>query len=254
MDTTTQDIKKTSQQLIPPAQLFVGNDGATCAHACTYLKQILCPQKGCNACITCTQIDQRQHHSLFWLQPEKQYTRELLQPIFHTISFALHETQQFFFVIQHAERLTPACANSLLKSLEEPPPGYHFLLLADCADQLLPTIRSRCIAKTIHSKTVHVKYEELFALFTSTTFCDPALFLKKLELAKISEQESRTLLDQLLDYWIAQYKSALKSDDKNQVTAALRVVTIFNQALAHPPMPGSSKLLWKDLFLHIKTT
>ena len=47
-------------------------------------------------------------------------------------------------VIQPAEALNPNAANALLKSLEEPPPGVHFLLVTHRPHQLLPTIKSRC--------------------------------------------------------------------------------------------------------------
>ena len=42
--------------------------------------------------------------------------------------------------------MTVDAANALLKTLEEPPPGVLFLLLADDQEALLPTIRSRCQA------------------------------------------------------------------------------------------------------------
>jgi DNA polymerase-3 subunit delta' len=38
----------------------------------------------------------------------------------------------------------PESANALLKTLEEPKPQVHFILLAERPDRLLPTIRSRC--------------------------------------------------------------------------------------------------------------
>ncbi|MEM9191555.1 MAG: AAA family ATPase [Myxococcota bacterium] len=38
----------------------------------------------------------------------------------------------------------PESANALLKTLEEPRPGVHFVLLSERPDRLLPTIRSRC--------------------------------------------------------------------------------------------------------------
>lgn len=47
-------------------------------------------------------------------------------------------------LIYPADALNPAAANALLKTLEEPPPGVHFLLGAHRLDALLPTIRSRC--------------------------------------------------------------------------------------------------------------
>jgi DNA polymerase III subunit delta' len=41
-------------------------------------------------------------------------------------------------------RLNEAAANKLLKTLEEPPPSAMIVLVTSGADQLLPTIRSRC--------------------------------------------------------------------------------------------------------------
>jgi len=49
-----------------------------------------------------------------------------------------------FFVIDGADRMTPAAANALLKTLEEPPATSRFFLLAQSNEQVLPTIRSRC--------------------------------------------------------------------------------------------------------------
>jgi DNA polymerase III subunit delta' len=48
----------------------------------------------------------------------------------------------FFF--PEAEQLTEAAANSFLKILEDPPPGVVFLFTAVRADNILPTIQSRC--------------------------------------------------------------------------------------------------------------
>lgn len=46
-------------------------------------------------------------------------------------------------LIEQAERMNRSAANSLLKLLEEPPPGSLFLMTAERADLLPPTIRSR---------------------------------------------------------------------------------------------------------------
>lgn len=43
-----------------------------------------------------------------------------------------------------AERMNESAANKLLKTLEEPPPSALLVLVTAGADQLLPTIRSRC--------------------------------------------------------------------------------------------------------------
>ena len=47
-------------------------------------------------------------------------------------------------IIDPADDLEPNAANALLKSLEEPPAGTFFLLVAHRLGRLLPTIRSRC--------------------------------------------------------------------------------------------------------------
>lgn len=47
-------------------------------------------------------------------------------------------------LIHDADRMTVQAANSLLKILEEPPPGWVFFLTASDASLLLPTLVSRC--------------------------------------------------------------------------------------------------------------
>lgn len=47
-------------------------------------------------------------------------------------------------IIDPADDMEKGAVNALLKSLEEPPVGTHFLLVAHRPGRLLPTIRSRC--------------------------------------------------------------------------------------------------------------
>ena len=47
-------------------------------------------------------------------------------------------------ILRRFEEATTSAANALLKSLEEPPPYVVMVVLADDADNLLPTIVSRC--------------------------------------------------------------------------------------------------------------
>lgn len=48
-----------------------------------------------------------------------------------------------------AERMNTITANTLLKTLEEPPGAVKFILATEAAHQLLPTIRSRCLGHTM---------------------------------------------------------------------------------------------------------
>jgi len=47
-------------------------------------------------------------------------------------------------IVDPADDLEPSASNALLKSLEEPPQGTFFILVAHRLGRLLPTIRSRC--------------------------------------------------------------------------------------------------------------
>ncbi len=48
------------------------------------------------------------------------------------------------FILEDMERMQPAAANALLKTLEEPTPSTTFILLTSTEKQILPTILSRC--------------------------------------------------------------------------------------------------------------
>lgn len=52
-------------------------------------------------------------------------------------------------LIYPAEQMNAITANALLKTLEEPPGDVRFVLATEAAHQLLPTIRSRCLAHTM---------------------------------------------------------------------------------------------------------
>jgi len=53
-------------------------------------------------------------------------------------------------LVYPAERMNAITANTLLKTLEEPPGAVKFILATEAAHQLLPTIRSRCQGHTMH--------------------------------------------------------------------------------------------------------
>lgn len=58
-------------------------------------------------------------------------------------AFAPHEGRAKVFIIRRAEELSVSAANALLKTLEEPSPRTHFILLTSQPEALLPTILSR---------------------------------------------------------------------------------------------------------------
>jgi DNA polymerase III subunit delta' len=54
------------------------------------------------------------------------------------------EADRKVIILLEAHRLSDESANAILKTLEEPPPHVHFVLVTDAPDELLETVRSRC--------------------------------------------------------------------------------------------------------------
>lgn len=67
-----------------------------------------------------------------------------------TASLRTHSPTRRVIIIDPADTMTESAQNALLKNLEEPGAGTHFILISASTDQLLSTIRSRCQTLTLH--------------------------------------------------------------------------------------------------------
>jgi hypothetical protein len=238
-----------TQHSLPPAQLWVGHHYQLVHEVQAFAQKLFCKNGGCQTCITCMQIRDKQHHAMMWLHPDKTYTIEQLDDLFNTITFRLQPNELFFFIIQKADFLTIACANKLLKSIEEPPAGYHFILLTERSEQIVPTIMSRCIMHVL-STTEKTTVHPLFASFT-THIPTITEFSKILDSCGITERDSITVLDDILAYWIKQYKNNKKEAPDNEKNHSDTIIALLKKAYTQLPMPGSATLFWRNLYLKI---
>jgi DNA polymerase-3 subunit delta' len=79
-------------------------------------------------------------------------------------NFQPYEGAARIFIVDDADKMNDTASNALLKTLEEPPPTSHIILIAARADSLLATIRSRC--QTIHFSPVDSTEIEKFLVDT----------------------------------------------------------------------------------------
>ncbi len=112
-----------------------------------FVKQLLCLEQGADSCgcRSCKQLDMGNHPDFETILPSGNSIKiDQLRDMQHSAYLrpVLGSHKIFFF--PGAELLTEAAANSFLKILEEPPSGVVFLFTAVRADNILPTIRSRC--------------------------------------------------------------------------------------------------------------
>ncbi len=110
-------------------------------------KALCCPEApgaGCGVCDTCRRIEDGQHPDVLALAPAaQQYLIDQAREIVAVASTRPHEAPVRILILDRADALNPSSANCLLKTLEEPCPGNHLLLVTSAPDRLLPTIRSR---------------------------------------------------------------------------------------------------------------
>jgi hypothetical protein len=240
--------------LIPGAQLWIGFSPTLMSNALAYCQKLWCPYLGCKQCSTCIRIANGQHHALLWLKPQKNtYARAQLDPLFKQLSFARAPDDIYLIVIESADLLSSINSNALLKSLEEPPPGYHFLLLAQREELILPTLKSRCIITKIETEKKNLATHRLLELFKQPATMTLDKFIQEFDKTSMTEYETRILVDILLEYWLKQYSRALSS---NQITLSIQAqdaINILVDSLEKLPMPGSTQLFWRNLFLRMST-
>ncbi len=89
------------------------------------------------------------HPDLTWVTPSgaaEMLVADIEEPVVAAASRTPFESARRVFVIEGAETMNDQAANRMLKTLEEPPPFTHLLLLADRREDVLATIVSRCLS------------------------------------------------------------------------------------------------------------
>ena len=99
----------------------------------------------CGECPACRKILADRSTDVHYLDKGERATVSVdaIRDLRREMSLSPTELDTRFFIIDDADAMTPAAQNALLISLEEPPAGVLILLLAESADALLPTVRSR---------------------------------------------------------------------------------------------------------------
>ena len=153
-------------QSLPHALLLEGPRGiGKRDFALAYSKALLCETpsptgEACGECAACHWLAQDSHPDFRLLEPisaeeeggaedaaPSRKKREIniaqVRGLADFVNLSSHRAGARVVLIHPAETLNPAASNALLKTLEEPSPNTHFLLVSDQPHFLLPTIKSR---------------------------------------------------------------------------------------------------------------
>lgn len=156
-----QQNKEFLQKLLKPgsrphALLFYGMGGiGKKMLALHFAKTFLCKSAGkkpCGICESCRLMDIENNsfaHPDFYLltaeEAGKDIKIEQVKEMAKQAAFAPVLSEHKVCIIDDAGQMTAEAANSLLKLLEEPPPGWLFILITQQAERLLPTVLSRVV-------------------------------------------------------------------------------------------------------------
>jgi DNA polymerase-3 subunit delta' len=218
---------------VPGALLFSGPSGiGKRLFALNLARAGNCRQKvdafGCGVCAVCQRIgafslpaadDKDARRRIVWsehtdvgliLPLNRAIPVDAARHLDQEAQFRPYEGAARFFLIEDADKLNEASANALLKTLEEPPPTTHIVLLTARPDALLPTIHSRC--QTIQFTPLTAEEIEQYLLAQGRAAANDAALLARLAQGSIGRA---------LSLHLAEYK-----EQRNLMLEALRALTV----------------------------
>lgn len=144
--------KAVSAGRVPQALLFAGPPGIGKFSAALALAQAVnCPNArggvACEACPTCDRIGRGQFSDVIVIDKGDYASisiKVVREKILALIGYRPFEGRKRVFIIDGADDLTWEAQDSLLKTLEEPPPAAILILIATSPDALKATVLSRC--------------------------------------------------------------------------------------------------------------
>ena len=119
------------------------------------------PDNACGECPSCRKVAGGNHGDIHFIEPlpdKRDISIDQLRAMQRELSLRPYEAPRKACIIEPAERMSINAANSLLKTLEEPPGNALIILLTENAGMLLPTIRSRCqLIRFSHLSPEHIQ-------------------------------------------------------------------------------------------------
>ena len=124
-------------------------------------KAMLCTgteKRPCGLCENCRKAENGSHPDVITVtrlpddkgRPKREIVVDQIRDLVRDVFILPNEAEKKVYIIRDAGTMNAAAQNALLKILEEPPYFAAFILVADTADTLLETVRSRCVIRYLN--------------------------------------------------------------------------------------------------------
>lgn len=241
--------------------------------ATLFAETLLCEAKGtspCGKCHSCIQADSGNHPDIIRVQHEKPNSisvEDIRTQVNNDIMIKPYQGPYKVYIIPEADLMTPQAQNALLKTIEEPPEYAVIFLLTENAEQLLPTITSRCVMLKLRNirDTLIKKYlmEKLEVPDYKADMCTAfaqgnmgrAIMLANSEHFNEIRDEAVQLLKYIHDMELNEIVKAVKRINvyKLEVNDYLDIIMIwYRDVLLYKATKDVEKVVFKDQISSIK--
>lgn len=120
---------------------------ARCVAAALWCRQRGADGAACGDCPDCRQVLSEAHSGYHFLRVEedkKDIAIDAVRELGGKLQMTSHDGRAKVAIIEPADALNNNGVNALLKTIEEPSPGSHLLLISERPQALTATLRSRC--------------------------------------------------------------------------------------------------------------
>ena len=238
-----------------------------------FARTLQCESRGtdpCGMCHSCIQMESGSHPDIIYVHHEKPNSisvDDIRTQVNNDIMIKPYQGPYKIYMIGEADLMTPQAQNALLKTIEEPPEYAVIFLLAENAQQLLPTITSRCVMLKLRNirDTLIRKYlmEQMGVPDYKADMCAAfaqgnvgrAIMLANSEQFNELREEAVQLLKYMPDMEMEEIIKAIKriSAYKMEINDYLDIILIwYRDILLYKATQEVDKVVFKDQISFIK--
>ncbi|MBN1688341.1 MAG: hypothetical protein JW893_04510 [Candidatus Omnitrophica bacterium] len=205
------------------------------------------------SCLQCHKVQSGNHPDVLWIGwdlKERSIKIEEMRQLVSGASLKPYEGKWKVFILCGAERLTTDAANSLLKSLEEPPPNSVFLLLVESKSHLMETIQSRVFEIRLKPCDSKTEFEKSYPQeWQSEDWID---ILEAYQ--KTPREELKDVLDQLMSYYREKIHQGINSSQLSHqhLEACLDAIDKIRETKDAVAANVNQKLALTRLTIHLR--